>query len=172
MWLTIACILVVFVGFTAFLGAPYVPSKRRDVERALTELYKLSAKDLLVDLGSGDGIVLRIASKFGARAVGFEVHPFLVWLSRRLSRADNQVRVELASFWRAKLPDDVTVVYVFADSRDIKKVFGYLQREANRLDKTLSLISYGFKVATPPLKTVGAHHLYRIKPLHAREVSL
>ena len=51
--------LIVFAGFTAFTGAPYVPSKPREVKRAFTKLYKLSAKDVVVDIGSGDGLVLR-----------------------------------------------------------------------------------------------------------------
>lgn len=37
----------------------------KDVKRALTELYPLTARDLLVDIGAGDGLILRMASKLG-----------------------------------------------------------------------------------------------------------
>jgi len=108
MWLLIAAGVVFLIGFVAFTGAPYVPSRRADIQRVFTELYPLSAKDLVVDIGSGDGVVLRTVSKLGARAVGYEIHPILVLISRMLSRGDGKVRVKLANFWRAPLPDETT----------------------------------------------------------------
>ena len=69
--------IAIIVGFSAFMGAPYLPSHRRDVARAFDELYPLSSSDVLLDIGSGDGVVLRQASKRGARAIGYEIHPLL-----------------------------------------------------------------------------------------------
>ena len=171
-WLWIILALVVIVGFVAFTGAPYVPSKVRDIRRAFDELYIVSAHDVLVDLGSGDGIVLREASKRGARAVGYEIHPLLVIISRWLSRHDNRVAVRQSNFWRDRLPDDVTVVYIFGDGRDIAKMFRFVQTEATRLQCSIAVISYAFMIDEAPEKTVGAHHLYTIKPLQGDARSL
>ena len=74
-------VLVGLFLLTALRGAPYVPSRSRDLERAFDELYKLAADDLLVDIGSGDGRVLMMAVKRGARAVGFEINPVLAKVS-------------------------------------------------------------------------------------------
>jgi hypothetical protein len=63
------CIFL-FFGLVVFLGAPYVPSHRKDVKKAF-EHFDINNSDLLVDAGSGDGLVLRIASSFGAKAVGY-----------------------------------------------------------------------------------------------------
>lgn len=171
-WLVVICCIVVGIGFVAFTGAPYVPSKRRDVRRALTELYPLSDRDVLVDIGSGDGIVLREASTRGARAVGYEIHPVLVLLARWLSRTDERVTVRQANFWRTDLPDDVTVVYTFGDGRDINKMAAYVQQQADRLGHELAFISYAFATSKTPDKTVGAHHLYIVKPLQDEATSL
>jgi hypothetical protein len=166
MWLTIILIVVVGIGFVALTGAPYVPSKAKDVERAFTELYPLTANDVLVDIGSGDGKVLRIASKHGARAIGYEIHPVLVAIAKFLSRHDKKVEVTLANFWTAKLPTDTTVVYTFGDSRDIMKMYDKVQSTATANGATIAFISYGFELAVlPPQKTVGAHHLYMVTPL-------
>lgn len=165
LWLWVIFGIVLTVGFVAFTGAPYVPSKRRDVRRAFSELYPLSEKDVLVDLGSGDGIVLREASRKDARAVGFELHPILVLISKWLSRHDSKVQVRQANLWRSKLPSDVTVVYVFGDGRDIAKMVAYVQKETNRLGRPVALISYAFMTKDTPVKSVGAHHLYKLKPL-------
>ncbi|MBF1024390.1 MAG: hypothetical protein HXK98_00630 [Candidatus Nanogingivalaceae bacterium] len=158
-------VVVTMFGFVAFTGAPYVPSRRRDLQRAFNELYQLKEADSLVDIGSGDGVVLREASRRGARAIGYELHPLLVLLSRWLSRGDKKVSVRLANFWRTPLPDDTTVVYLFGDGRDIAKMVQYLQCQTNRIGRDIWLISYGFEAADLELKrTVGAHNLYLLRP--------
>lgn len=169
MWFWGVLIAIVAVGFVAFTGAPYVPSKRRDLERAFTELYPLGERDVLVDIGSGDGVVLRAASRRGARAVGYEIHPLLVVISRLLSKGDRAVSVRLANFWRAQLPDDTTVVYVFGDARDIRNMYAKVQREASRMGHELCFVTYGFRVpGIDPDGAVGAHYLYRVGPLQGR----
>lgn len=157
--------IVLFVGFVALTGAPYLPSKFSDIQRAFRELYRLDENDVLVDIGSGDGIVLREASRLGAQAIGYEIHPLLVIVSRWLSRHDPRVTVQLANLWQKPLPDDVTVVYAFGDKRDIGRMLGRVQDEATRLGREIAFISYGFEIADRrPIKSVGAHHLYVVAP--------
>ena len=167
-WLLFAILaIVILVGFSAFTGAPYVPSHRRDVARAFRELYPLGANDVLVDIGSGDGVVLRQASQRGARAVGYEIHPLLVLLSRWLSRGDARVTVRFANFWRVDLPNDTTAVYVFGDNRDMSRMVRYVEAQAAKIGRPLHLISYGFQAnGYKAVKSVGAHHLYILNPLH------
>lgn len=168
MWLIVIAIIALAIGFVALTGAPYVPSKRKDLEIAFTKLYPLSENDVLVDIGSGDGIVLRAASKKGAKAIGYEIHPVLVAISRYLSRHDPSVRIAFANFWKSELPADTTVVYTFGDGRDIAKMYQVVQTAADIHGKTIAFISYGFEVPGKlPLKTVGAHHLYRVSSLQS-----
>jgi len=54
---------------------PYEPSPP-EVVRAMLELAEVSSKDVVYDLGSGDGrIVVAAARDFGARAVGIDIDP-------------------------------------------------------------------------------------------------
>jgi len=166
MWLLIAAGIVFLVGFVAFTGAPYVPSRRADIHRVFTELYPLSANDVVVDIGSGDGVVLRTVSKLGAHAVGYEIHPILVLISRMLSRGDEKVRVRLANFWRAPLPDATTAVYTFGEARDIAKMYARVQQEATRLGRPLTFISYAFNIpGITPDASDKSYFLYVVKPL-------
>jgi hypothetical protein len=170
-WLfwTVGVIIFIF-GVVVFRGAPYVPSHRRQVERALDELYRLQHKDLLIDVGSGDGVVLRQAAKRGARAIGYELNPILVIISRWLSRKDKKVSVHLADFWNVALPGDTTVVYGFLVTRDIDKMARKLQHEANRLGRQIHFISYGAKIKDrPAIRQIGAHHLYLFSPLQMKQ---
>lgn len=55
--------------------APYVATPQDVVDRMLT-LADVTAKDVVYDLGSGDGrIPITAAKKFGARGVGIEIDP-------------------------------------------------------------------------------------------------
>ncbi len=166
MWFWLLFSVVIVFGFVVFRGAPYVPSRRRQLAVAFDELYSLDNSDLLIDIGSGDGIVLREAAKRGARAIGYELNPILVAISWVLSRGQPRIESRLADFWFVKLPPETTVVYVFGESRDIKKMAQKVQDEANRLNKKLSFISYGFQVPdTVALKQMGAYYLYEVAPL-------
>jgi hypothetical protein len=161
------CIFV-FFGLVVFLGAPYVPSHRKDVKRAF-EYFAINSSDLLVDVGSGDGIILRIASRYGAKAVGFEINPILVGISRLLSLHDPRVKVVLQNLWFAKLPNETTIVYAFAVNRDEGKLIALMQREANRLNKPLKLLCYAspFKRIVA-VDTFEAYHLYIFQPLQSK----
>lgn len=64
---------------------PYVQTPPHVVHRML-QLTDLAARDVVWDLGSGDGrIVITAAKKFGARAVGYEIDPALIRESRELA---------------------------------------------------------------------------------------
>ncbi|NLT65682.1 MAG: methyltransferase domain-containing protein [Acidobacteria bacterium] len=55
--------------------APYVPTPQRVVDRML-KLAQVTSKDVVYDLGCGDGrIVITAAKKYGARGVGIDIDP-------------------------------------------------------------------------------------------------
>lgn len=160
--------LVILFGFVVFFGAPYVPSKRKELQRVFDDLYNLTDKDTLVDIGSGDGVVLRVAAEKGVRrAVGYELNIVLVLLSRFLSRNHKNVSVVMGNSWQVQFPPETTVAYLFGVSRDMEKHARKFQQQANRLGRPLALVVYGHKIPhMTPLRTLGAHHLYTFTPLH------
>lgn len=173
MWFWILCIVVLLFGFVVFFGAPYVPTFRRDLQMIFKILYPLKKGDVLVDLGSGDGVVLREAARHGAKAIGYELNPVLVWFSRWLSRRQVNVTIRVANMWQVALPSETTVVYVFAVERDVKKVAHMMQHEANRLKKPFKMISHGFTLPNKtPIKQVGAHFLYDFVPLQSEKTQV
>jgi hypothetical protein len=158
--------IVLLFGFVVFRGAPYVPSHRKEVVRAFDELYKVNSKDVVVDVGSGDGIILRLASRRGARAIGYELNPALVLISRFLSRGDARVKVVLSDFWLTPIDNQTTLVYGFCVSRDMQKMADKMQSEATRLQRTLYYIGYGSELKGCTAKSsLNAHHLYEFAPL-------
>jgi len=63
----------------------WVPTPQVTVD-AMLDLGKVTAKDTLVDLGSGNGVTVITAAKRGATAHGVEFNADMVELSRRLAK--------------------------------------------------------------------------------------
>lgn len=166
--IVIGCVILLFC-MVVFRGSPYIPTHRANIVKAFSKLYKISDEDVLLDVGSGDGVILREAAKRGARAYGVELNPILVLISKLICKKYPTIKINLADFWLTKFPDDTTIVYIFSVSRDVKKFIKKIQSEANRLNRPLYLINYGeiFEFVKPE-KSLGAHHLYLIKPLQPR----
>ncbi len=160
-WLyVIGAILIVCFGFVILRGAPYVPSHRTQLRRAFTVLYPLSYSDVLVDLGSGDGVVLREARRLEAQAIGYELNPFLVLMTRLLSWRDEGIKVYTKDYQRLQqLPKNVTIVYAFTTSYSIESIGKKMQQWSK--GQKLYLISYGFRLHSKPVyKTDGPMNLY------------
>lgn len=110
--LHLALALFVFFLVLAFLtGAPYVPSTN-PVARSMIELARLKKGMTVYDLGSGDGKLLLLAASEGAHAVGIEINPFLVLLSK-LRTIGKNISVHWGSFWHADLKGgDILFIYL------------------------------------------------------------
>jgi protein-L-isoaspartate O-methyltransferase len=63
----------------------WVPTPQATVDKML-ELAKVTPRDYVIDLGSGNGITVITAAKKGATAVGVEFNPDMVALSQRLAK--------------------------------------------------------------------------------------
>jgi len=169
LWLFIVGGVIVVIGLSAFFGAPYVPSHRKDVRRMFDQLLPVDEGDILLDIGSGDGIVLREASRRGAQAIGYEIHPLFVFISRFLSLGDARVTIRWANAWTRPFPDEVTAVYIFGVGRDEKRIARTIQREANRLERAVSVVCYGNPLkSVVPSATFEAYYLYTFTPLHPK----
>jgi hypothetical protein len=73
--------------FTPEVGQPgkdvvWVPTPDELVKKML-ELAEVTPKDILIDLGSGDGRTVIAAAKLGAKALGIEYNPDMVNLSNK-----------------------------------------------------------------------------------------
>ena len=117
--------LVIFVSylliqlfFTLFMffGAPFVPSPTEKVKRML-KLANPKPGEILYDLGSGDGkILIEAVKKYGVRAIGVEINPVLVWLSRRKIKKlglEDKIKVYQGNFFKKNFSDaDIILTYL------------------------------------------------------------
>jgi len=168
-WLYVVGCIVVLMGISAFFGAPYVPSRRRDVKRMFDELVPIGPGDVVLDIGSGDGLVLREVSRRGAMAVGYEIHPLFFALSKVLSAGDARVDVRLVNAWTTRFPQDVTLLYAFSVGRDGVKLTRKVQKEVDRIGRPVKLVCYGNPLpGVTPAESYEAYFLYIFQPLHLK----
>ena len=78
----------------------WVPTPQALVDKML-DMAKLTPKDYLIDLGSGDGRTVITAAKHGSKALGIEYNPDMVDLSKR--NAAKEGVSDKASFVKADL---------------------------------------------------------------------
>ena len=161
----ILLIIVAIFLVTSLTGAPYVPTLRKDFERSLDKLYKLSKDDLLIDLGAGDGVILGVTAKKGAKALGIELNPILATIIRFRFRKNKNISVWCRNFYHISFPEKTTVIYAFAVGNHIEPIYRKIKTEATRLNKTLYFISNAFDVKElKPEKKVWSWYLYKITP--------
>jgi precorrin-6B methylase 2 len=93
----------------------WVPTPQVVVDRMLDKA-KVTSRDFVMDLGSGDGRTVITAAKRGARAMGIEYNPNMVELSKR-NAAKAGVSTERATFVKADLFEtdfsNATVITMF-----------------------------------------------------------
>ena len=129
-------------GLATVLGAPYLPLLRRRQEEIL-DLAGLKPGETLLDLGSGDGAVLRAAARRGARAVGYEINPWLFLYSKIACWPwRDQIEIRFGNYWLAGWPK-CEVVYVFLIEHYMAKLDQQLGR---RLISPTRVVSYVYKL--------------------------
>ncbi len=135
-------------------GGPYVPIPKHHIKTVM-ELALIKPEDVVVDLGSGDGRLLIAAIQAGAhKAIGYEIHPGLVRLSRQLIKnvhLENQITVHQKSFWNQDV-SHANVVTIYQISYAMKHLEKKLLTE---LPLGARVVAHGFKFPNwKPVKTI------------------
>lgn len=117
----VALLLFILIGvflfiLDLFLDLPYVATDRKKIE-TIMEFAQIKKGQTVVDLGSGDGRLLIESAKRGAFAIGYEINPLLILVSKihaNIKGLGDMVKVKNVSFWKADLKvADVIFVYAF-----------------------------------------------------------
>ncbi len=124
--------------------AIFVPTPEDIIEQML-EFAKVKKEDLLVALGSGDGrIAIAAAKKYGSHAIGYEIDPRLVSLSREKVQSEKLealVRIEHEDIFAVDWSNaDVIVVYLPAP------LMQRLLPQFERLKPGARIVSHQFRI--------------------------
>jgi len=136
---------------------PYFPSTDEAV-RGMLELAGVGPRDVVYDLGCGDGrIVIAAAKDFGARGVGIDIDPEplrMALYNARRAGVEERVRFERGDLFEADI-HEATVVTLFLFESLNRRLLPKLLREL-RPGTRIVAHRYDFGDAWPPEKTVQA----------------
>jgi len=124
-----------------FLELPFVGTKKEKIQTILklAQIKKAVGpesnrrREIVIDLGSGDGRLLFAAAQKGARAIGYELNPFLVLLTQiRARRIDKgSVDVKRQNFWKADL-SRADVIFVYSFRKTMQKFEDFVYKNAKK----------------------------------------
>src|SRR3990167_10183651 len=103
----LSIILAYFFVIPFFFGAPYEPSKGKAL-KSIIKFTNPKSGDKIAELGSGDGrICIALAKNLQKIEIhGFEINPFLVWISRRKIKKlglQNKIKIYWKNFFKEDL---------------------------------------------------------------------
>lgn len=126
----------------------YFAPTRQAIADAMLTLAQVGPKDVVFDLGSGDGrIVILAAQKYGARGVGVEIDPSLVRRSNEIAREGavaDRVRFVEGDLFDADI-SSATVVTLYLNQSTNRRLEPKLLRE---LRPGARIVSHQFPIGS------------------------
>lgn len=157
LWLGSFGLVLLFGGVVAF-GAPYLPTLKKQVEPAL-DLLNLQSGQTLLELGCGDGRILKAAAIRGIRGVGYELNPLLAVFARLNTwRYRKSIRIIWGNYWLARWPP-AEGIFVFLLNPYMQKLDKKIIQDC---PKPVKLVSFAFKIPNKQVsKEKQGLYLYR-----------
>lgn len=137
-------ILLLIPGIYAMTtGAPFVITRSRQMQSML-KLGRFLAKDRVVELGCGDGRIIRAVSEKGVKtAIGYEFSlPTYLWAKISSFIKGKGERIEFANFWKKDFSKvDVVMCFLLQDAMNDfeKKIWPTLKKGTRVVSNTFKL---------------------------------
>lgn len=125
----------------------------------MRDIAQLSQRDVALDVGSGDGRLLRAVAPYVREALGIEINPVLVWYSRCVNVLfhHRNTRIVQGNFWTYNLADiDVLFVYCIHSKMEL-----FEKKVVNEMKPGSRIVSNGFSLPNcMPVHTDGPVAVY------------
>jgi len=161
-FLTIPVLIVLIYFLWKLLRdeALFVPLPMNTVRKIL-EYANPSEKDVLYDLGSGDGrVIIEASKKYGCRSVGVEKNRLLCWITQRKikkEKLEEKIKIVNSDIFECKI-DDATIVIMYLSHRLTQELKGKLKKE---LKKGTRIFSASHPIeGWKPVKKFKTGHFY------------
>lgn len=131
--------------------SPWAPwwTTKKDVARGMCRLVNISSKDILYELGSGNGTTLIVAAaEFGAKGIGIEIDPLRVWVSKfkiRQQHLEDKIKIKRKNFFDEDL-SKATIIYAYLVPKALERLRPKLLKE---LKKGTKIVSLNYEINLP-----------------------
>ena len=125
--------------------SPWSPWWRtnKEVAKAAGKLAKISSRDVVYELGSGDGqfLITAVTDFYVKRAVGIEIDPTRVLVSKLLikkNKLEDKIEIIKDNFFNINI-SSASVVFVYLVPRALERILPKLKKELKHGTKIVSL---------------------------------
>ncbi len=125
--LIIIAVFMIYTVFAVVKAAPYVPTLSKKLEKMI-KIAELRKTDILMDLGSGDGRVIRKTKAIVKKAIGVEINPILSWYSRLRLIGSKNTQIIREDLWKTDL-SEVDVLFIYFISNKMDKLMQKIKKE-------------------------------------------
>jgi len=125
----------------------------------MCSLAKITDKDIIYDLGSGDGQALITAAKLGATGTGIEIDPLRVWVSKlwiRLDGLSNSLTITRKNFFDVDL-SDATVIFAYLIPKTLARLKPKFLKE---LKPGTRIVTFVYKIDLPLIASDTKNEVY------------
>ncbi len=133
-------VFISMLTLSLFHGAYYAGTSQKRLQRIL-KLAKVQPNDKVVDLGSGDGRIVKALAEAGAGVTGIEINPWLVFKSKRLiekANLEKKASILRQNLWEHDL-DQYDTVIIYGISHIMKDLEEKLEKELKPGAKFISV---------------------------------
>ena len=150
-------LLIAVILFLLFLlsmiwppDSPWAPWWRTNSKtaKAICKLAKINKKDIVCDLGCGDGEVLIQAVKLGAKGVGIEIDPLRYFVAKLRFLKNNlskEIIIKRDNFFNQDI-SNATVIIVYLVPKTLDRLLPKFKKE---LKKGTRIVSFRYKINMP-----------------------
>lgn len=163
--LLIIILLLIFLSMIWPPDSPWAPWWRTSDEkiRKALKLARVTSKDIVYDLGSGDGKVLIIAAKeFNARGIGVEIDPlryFLSTLMMYINKVNEKIVIKRKNFFDVDI-SSATVVFVYLVPKTLERLKPKFLKE---LKPGTRIVSIKYEIDLPVKASIPYTDKYKIR---------
>ena len=177
-FIIIAIVLVWFFSmtFSSFIGSGFVPIPKKVLKNIFSSM--LVTKGILIDLGSGDGRVLRESVSSGFKqAIGYELSPWYFWESKLFNRLSvyclsnrgrtsvTEVEPRIQVLRKNLLSSDLTeadVIFIYLFPEIVKKLMVKIHAQLKPGAMVISC-SYPLDISlAPSLKLIKKERIFNV----------
>lgn len=126
------------------MGSPFVKTKNKTLDIILKEA-NLKPNQEFIDLGCGDGIVVRTAvKKYNVKGIGVDINPLLIYRAKLINHLQHTQKIR---FIKQNIFDTdikkADIIYIFLLPKFLVKLKSKLRHESK---KNALIISHGFQI--------------------------
>ncbi len=125
----------------------------------MCKLAKITNKDIIYDLGSGDGQALMAAARLGAKGIGIEIDPIRVWISKllfKLNGVDLKIKVVRKNFFDVDL-SEATVIFAYLVPKTLARLKPKFLKE---LKPGTRIVTFVYKIDLPLIASDKKNEVY------------